>query len=125
MDPAEADCMSLGGHLVSITSNAKNGVVFTFRGTKGRNRVWIGLNDKAVEDSFVWSDGTNSSYRHWSNCQTNSGNSDCTRIESDSEWAVRKCSSSYYYVCESPAPIATTHSPTTIGMDFAIIVFKF
>ena len=87
--------------------------------------VWIGLNDKSVEDSFVWSDGTNCSFRQWPKKQPNNGKTDpenCTQMKKGSgQWDDKKCSDEKYYVCETP--LLTTG--TTFGhFDIVIKLFK-
>ena len=112
---AEADCVSEGGHLVSIESLNENNVVYNLRGTGTSfgDDIWIGLNDKAVENSFVWSDGTVSSYRYWSDNKPD-GDSDCTKMISSGKWDDYYCSVFFFrhrYVCETQSP--STQSPTT------------
>ena len=90
---AEADCVIEGGHLVSIESLNENNVVYNLRGTGTSlgDDIWIGLNDKAVENSFVWSDGTVSPYRYWSDNKPD-GDSDCTKMISSGKWDDYYCS---------------------------------
>ena len=120
-DDAETDCENEDGHLVSISSNIENSFVYSL--AKNANKdVWIGLNDKTVENSFVWSDGTTCLYRQWDDNQPNGGNSeDCTKMKKgNGQWVDKKCSdkgTKYYYVCETPT--LTTHSPLlTTGVTF-------
>jgi len=64
---AEAEAVSLGGHLVSITSQAEqNFVVGAFlSGANDRSLYWIGLTDQALEGTFVWTNGDPFSYSFW------------------------------------------------------------
>ncbi|XP_062502762.1 macrophage mannose receptor 1-like [Corticium candelabrum] len=111
-DDAEADCVTTGGgHLVSITSNIENSFVYNLSGNTGGYNVWIGLNDKIVENSFVWSDGTTCLYRQWSGNQaSNVSSENCTILRrANGRWNDKECITKYYYVCETPT--LTTHPP--------------
>ena len=53
---AEAEAVSLGGHLATINDSDENEwVIDTFGGDD--YALWIGLNDAAKEDAFVWASG--------------------------------------------------------------------
>ena len=59
-------------------------------GTEIEKRFWIGLSDTAVENNWVWVDGTSMSYNNWSSNQPdNYNNEDCVHIyaNSSSDWA--------------------------------------
>ena len=67
---------------------------------------WIGLNDLDNEGTFVWADGTNSSYRNWEAGQPNNlesnGDQDCVHSWVTQEWndlwcrTIKSC-----YFCSS------------------------
>ncbi len=64
LTPAQASAYaaSLGGYLVSINNTAENAwIVSTFGPLQGAN-AWIGLNDAAVEGTFVWDSGETTTY---------------------------------------------------------------
>jgi hypothetical protein len=64
---SEAEAVGLGGHLVTINDVAENSwVTSTFANFAGVPRaLWIGLNDVAVEGSFVWASGEPLSFTNW------------------------------------------------------------
>ena len=73
-DTAEAKAVSLGGHLVTIDDAAENAWVTTFSRYNGiPQHIWIGLNDASSEGNFVWSSGSQSSYRNWAVDEPNNG----------------------------------------------------
>ena len=61
---AEAEAITLGGHLATINNAAENAWVFTTFG--GSRPLWIGLTDSQVEGTFVWKSGEPFSYSNWS-----------------------------------------------------------
>ncbi|MFN8777749.1 MAG: HYR domain-containing protein, partial [Flavobacteriales bacterium] len=68
---ANAAAIALGGHLVAIGSAAENAFL------SGIGRHWTGLNDQAVEGTWVWSNGEPVTYLNWAGGQPdNSGNED-------------------------------------------------
>lgn len=76
---AEAQAVQLGGHLTTINNAAENEWVRAnvLRCGNVDRRGWIGLNDVAVEGTFVWVDGDPSPYRNWSSGEpNNSGNNE-------------------------------------------------
>ena len=121
-DAARADCISKGGNLTSITSVDENSFVLSLRGTftDDLKDAWIGLHDQVVENTFVWIDGTNSTYTNWNtrtNEPNNVGGADCVRIASDGTWKDQKCGDLYPYVCKYKLtpPTYTTQNPTTLS----------
>lgn len=67
---AEAEATILGGHLVSINSQAEQDFIeaIFLNEEDGNNRqpYWTGLNDTEVEGQFVWSSGEPVTYTNWS-----------------------------------------------------------
>ncbi|XP_062502146.1 low affinity immunoglobulin epsilon Fc receptor-like [Corticium candelabrum] len=113
---AEIDCITKGGHLTSIASVSESSVVLSFRGTSssGRNDAWIGLHDQVVENTFVWSDGTSSTYINWDPA-TNEPNSsgECVRIRFDGKWKDHRCTASYPHVYAATSIVTTVPAVTS------------
>jgi hypothetical protein len=64
---AESFAQLLGGHLVSINSQAEQDFVWSNFGSLGGvdRRVWIGFTDRDSEGAFAWSDGSPAKYTNW------------------------------------------------------------
>ena len=64
---AEAFAQQLGGHLVSINSQAEQDFVWQSFGNLGGvdRRIWIGFSDAASEGAWAWSDGSKASFTNW------------------------------------------------------------
>ena len=89
---ARVNCQSWGGDLASIANAGENVAVDSIRNSSASGFCWIGLNDIGTEGTFVWSDGSNSSYRNWNSIQPdNSGNEDCTNL-GPITWNDLRCS---------------------------------
>lgn len=81
---AEAEAVSLGGHLVTINDDAEQKWVYSIFGT---NEIWIGLTDRDVEGTFQWVSGETSTYRNWdpgepNNAASGNNNQDYVHIYS-------------------------------------------
>jgi len=64
---AEAEAVSLGGHLATINDQAEQDWVydtFTAGGTIDRG-LWIGLSDASFEGAFTWSSGAPVAFTFW------------------------------------------------------------
>jgi hypothetical protein len=115
---ATAQCASEGLHLVTIDDATENQwLVDTLRALDPKPYAGgiarIGLNDRATEGTFVWSDGSSASYRRWSPTSPNNGSGgieyDCVGLMyTDSTpslytyWCSTWCDFYYAFVCESP-----------------------
>lgn len=61
-DQAEAFAISVGGHLATVNDAAEESwLAATFPG----ENLWIGFNDVAEEDTFVWASGEPAGYTNW------------------------------------------------------------
>ena len=81
---SEAEAITLGGHLVTINDAAEDAWVSStfFPHANGDGNLWIGLNDAAVEGTFVWVSGEPVSYLNWGPSQPDNfqGGEDYTHI---------------------------------------------
>jgi len=82
---AEAYAQSLGGHLVTVDDAAEDQWLDQIRRPIGQ--VMLGLNDVAVEGTWVWADGTPVGYTAWAAGQPySSGTYDYAYINTDGLW---------------------------------------
>jgi len=79
---AEAEAVSLGGHLATVRDAAENQWILDFvLANSSDNRAWIGFNDQAVEGTHVWTSGETPGYTNWYPGEpNNSGNEDATEM---------------------------------------------
>jgi PKD repeat protein len=94
---SESEAVSLGGHLVTVSDQAENDWIHqTFSKFGGQSRfLWLGLNDQATENQWVWVSGETPTYRHWALGEPNDVNGeDCALLIGGSEtgeWADMSC----------------------------------
>jgi cysteine-rich repeat protein len=99
---------SLGGHLVTIGSQAENDFVWLDVMTPATGTArWIDLSDQAQEGSFVWSTSEPVAYTNWGSGEpNNSGNEDCAEFRYfDNEWNDGACGSARPFICEYEPPV--------------------
>ena len=114
---AREDCLSRGGDLASIHSEAENREAFALTG--GRD-TWLGLNGEEDEYNYVWSDGTPMDYHGWApgepnNCCEPTDDEDCggywsgrndvegTGPSWDSMYGGESCGGELAYICSFEA----------------------
>lgn len=74
---AEAEAVSLGGHLATLNDAEEQQWVFsTFAPFAGSHRMWIGITDRIIEGTFQWVSGETSSYRNWNPGEPNNAAAD-------------------------------------------------
>ena len=74
---------------------------FTVAGLRGGivDEIHTGLNDRVVEDTFTWTDGSPFVYNNFEPGQPNN-DGDCVVFRSSGRWYDRICNSSLPYICE-------------------------
>ncbi|BFZ12347.1 hypothetical protein BsWGS_15386 [Bradybaena similaris] len=125
---ANAECNKHGGTLPIVTSKDISDFLIdqlVYEYGAG-SRIWIGLNDKATEGTYVWEDGTplSSSYSNWDPSRNStSANHDCVNFDptKNGVWNEDYCEDTFFglfeherpYVCQYKAragSVTTTHS---------------
>ncbi|MCZ4694442.1 HYR domain-containing protein [Ancylomarina euxinus] len=93
---ASNNSTNLGGHLVTINTQAENDWINSKVG-----EVWIGYNDAVSEGNFVWVTGENSSYENWNGGEpNNSGGEDYTVMYANGSWNDLRGTNNRRYVVE-------------------------
>ena len=97
----------VNGSLVSITSLDEEefllDTVKSIHDTALTSHTWIGLNDKAREGIFQWSDKTPVDFIYW-DCggPNNANDKDCVEMVSGQYWISTQCSNQFSYICKYP-----------------------
>ena len=126
---AEAEAVSLGGHLATINDAAENAWIVSKFGD-GSRHLWIGLSDARTEGDFKWVNGDTAAFRNWSSGEPNNynGAEDYTEIYPNGLWNDLPASSSNCGVVEAVlgVPVFTTqladqtvylHNPVTLSVS--------
>lgn len=108
---AEANAVALGGHLVTFNDAAEE---IWAKATFGNANFWIGINDIAVEGSWVWTSGEPVTYTNWSGGEPNNyGNEDWVVMNWGYGWNDWCSSCSGYGIAEWSAAPTPTPEPGT------------
>ena len=101
---ADFACDFTNYELVSIGSEEENEFVYNTAMSLDTGRWWIGINDRAQEDNFVWSSGEPVTYLNWAGGEPNDSNGeDCTELNrfGDDTWNDINCNQSLLFICEA------------------------
>ncbi|XP_039475620.1 macrophage mannose receptor 1 isoform X4 [Oreochromis aureus] len=107
---AQSHCRNLSPDLVSIHSEAENMAVLNVSASQS---VWIGL----FKDPWIWSDGSNSSFRFWRASQPSYlHNQDCVAavFQDNGKWNEQNCSNQLNFVCRGGNMILIQENMTWI-----------
>ncbi|XP_044179849.1 uncharacterized protein LOC122961271 isoform X2 [Acropora millepora] len=108
---AQSNCSTMSSNLVTVQNQEKN--VYIQHRHNGE-RSWIGLNDRSVEGSFVWTNKEISSFRFWAPRQPNDWkNEDCVHTlgaRHGYTWNDVPCTNCYNYTCFKDLDECTTGS---------------
>ena len=74
-DEAQSYCLSIGGHLATLTSKEENDYVFQIMSDAGYESAYFGLSDKNNEGIWTWVTGETVGYLNWHSGEPNSENS--------------------------------------------------
>ncbi len=100
---ARPECMQRGGDLV-VVDDADENLALAAQGaaTMGTIGAWyIGLNDIAVENDFVWLDGIPAMYTAWDTGEPNDlEGEDCVVLRDTADWNDQTCALATPFVCE-------------------------
>jgi hypothetical protein len=102
---AQLLCNNYGYDLVSINDDVENEFVTDLINVyDGSTDWWIGYTDQVSEGTFVWEDGSGSTYDNWEPGQPNDFlGQDCAEIDPDGTWNDTSCLFTFNaFVCESP-----------------------
>ncbi|XP_028447977.1 ladderlectin-like isoform X2 [Perca flavescens] len=100
---AETFCISAGGNLASIHSDAEHGFLkaFIFQVTGAHTTSWIGGFDAVKEGTWMWTDGSKFNYKSWGPGEPNGiGHENCLTMNWRENWNDWPCSTNQAsYVC--------------------------
>ncbi|ATB27081.1 CotH kinase family protein [Melittangium boletus] len=102
---AEADCVTQGGHLVSIHDQATQDAVLAGARALSTGSWWLGLNDRVQEGDYTWTDGSPRHYTAWASGEPNNygGDEDCTQMYgSGGAWNDSACNGAANFICALP-----------------------
>jgi len=100
-------CDAYGYHLLTLDDDDENtwAVDTTKTYASSSTYWWIGFNDRAKEGTFVWEDGSTSTYTSWHSGEPNDSDhkEDCAQLNrfGDYTWNDANCDGEIYFVCES------------------------
>ncbi|KAI6660002.1 hypothetical protein LOD99_14343 [Oopsacas minuta] len=87
---ARLQCLVSGYDLATVTSTEENTLMYST--ASGSTSCWIGLNDLNAEGTFIWADGSDSTYRNWTPGEpNNSGDEDCVHTHGNTYWNDLEC----------------------------------
>ena len=111
---AVSNCSAMNSHLVTVHNQEEN-VYIQHR--HNSERSWIGLNDRSVEGSFVWTNKEIISFQFWAPQQPNNlKNEDCVHTlgaKDGYSWNDVSCDNCYNYTCVKGKFWSSCHRDST------------
>jgi hypothetical protein len=98
---ARGDCTTWGGALVKVESTEEDQLM----GQLLTEDMWLGASDTALENAFVWTDGSPIVFGNWGPAQPDRfPGPDCIqkRGTEGRQWFDQPCDNQWLYVCERP-----------------------
>ncbi|XP_022106461.1 C-type mannose receptor 2-like [Acanthaster planci] len=117
------------GHLASIHSSAENNLLIKMWETSLvpneeflGGHVWLGFNDRSMEETFAWSDETHFHYEAWLDGQPDDagGREDCGafwRTHNRVGWNDDRCEVTLPYLCKMPKETSVEAIGLAAGVD--------
>ncbi|KAI4887035.1 hypothetical protein NFI96_005192 [Prochilodus magdalenae] len=105
---AQSYCRANFTDLATIESQQEMNALIAVVNGRGGNNSWIGLRQKQSVTSWIWSDGSNSTYRYWNTGEPNNGVGDmCGELWKSPEyrWNDSPCSYSEPFICYEVLPL--------------------
>lgn len=120
-DDARVSCAYRGGRLAILETREENELVST-RVREHTSRVfWIAANDREMEGTFRWTDGSTLTYSAWAENEPNDagGAEDCAQgnFRGVGQWNDGRCSGGQVYVCEFDRPAPRCRENVDCGAD--------
>jgi hypothetical protein len=110
-DKAEAKCTAVGMHLPKVETVGEDTFLYDTATTKALGEYYLGGNDVATADTWVWlaggqfwqgqANGTVTGYAHW-NVGDPNHTGDCVVVQNGGVWDDRTCKDERKYICEAP-----------------------
>ncbi|XP_063049094.1 C-type mannose receptor 2-like, partial [Engraulis encrasicolus] len=110
---AQRYCREEHTDLASLRNQTENDLVTKIKGFPNPGEVWIGL----FRDAWEWSDGSNSSFRHWEHGEPNYGDDNpkdfCVEMKSPSgQWNDQSCDTPRPFICYEDKLVLVNESMT-------------
>jgi hypothetical protein len=114
---AEAEAVGLGGHLVTVRSQAENDRLLSLFDNGGEELLWIGLYKNSITGQFEWSSGEPVTYTNWNTGEPNNLGNNEAKVHlyttfAPGKWNDVTGSEAFYGIIELPGTGANyTNAP--------------